>query len=90
MSPSSDSTLPSHLSKMKPLVVIAYNIGKSGIDRSDQMVAYATNIRKGIKWFRKLALHLFLGTMIVNAHIVYGNKKIPGTFSHRMVVLEKY
>ncbi|CAD1474232.1 unnamed protein product, partial [Heterotrigona itama] len=46
---------------------------------SDQMVSYATTIRKSIKWYRKLALHLILGTTIVNAHIVYQratNKKI--------------
>ena len=43
------------------------------------MVSYATTIRKSIKWYSKLALHLLLGTSIVNAHIVYQtatNKKI--------------
>ena len=52
---------------------------KTGIDRNDQMVSYATTIRKSIKWYSKLALHLLLGTSIVNAHIVYQtatNKKI--------------
>ncbi|CAK9809147.1 hypothetical protein ANTQUA_LOCUS5904 [Anthophora quadrimaculata] len=34
---------------LKPLAVVEYNAGKRGIDYSDQMVSYATTIRKGIK-----------------------------------------
>nr|XP_012152967.1 PREDICTED: piggyBac transposable element-derived protein 3-like [Megachile rotundata] len=71
MTPSSNSTHRDRPTKMKPLAIREYNIGKSGIDRSDQMVSYATNIRKTIKWYRKLAIYLLLGTTIVNAHIVY-------------------
>ncbi|XP_076476109.1 uncharacterized protein LOC143302922 [Bombus vancouverensis nearcticus] len=77
---SSNSTYRGRPPKQKPLAVIAYNSGKSGMDRSDQMVSHATTIRKSIKWYRKLALHLILGTTITNAHIVYQtatNKKIP-------------
>ena len=77
---SSNSTYCGRPPKKKPLAVIAYNNGKSGIDKSDQMVIHATTIRKRIKWHRKLALHLLLGTTIANAHIVYQavtNKKIP-------------
>ena len=33
----------------KPLVVLAYNKGKAGIDLSDQMASYATTLRKGNK-----------------------------------------
>uniref|UniRef100_A0A182YSN7 DDE_Tnp_1_7 domain-containing protein n=1 Tax=Anopheles stephensi TaxID=30069 RepID=A0A182YSN7_ANOST len=69
--PGKQSTVSSRLSKLKPLAVLEYNIGKSGIDKSDQMTSYATNIRKSIKWYRKLAMYLLLGTTIVNAHIVY-------------------
>ncbi|XP_015440316.1 PREDICTED: uncharacterized protein LOC107195061 [Dufourea novaeangliae] len=71
MTPSSDSTHRGRPPKIKPLAIMEYNIGKTGIDRSDQMVSYAINIRKIIKWYRKLALHLLLGTTFVNAHIVY-------------------
>ncbi|KAK2575341.1 hypothetical protein KPH14_009736 [Odynerus spinipes] len=42
--------------KLKPLAVLAYNKGKCGIDYSDQMVAYASTMRKGLKWYRKLGL----------------------------------
>ncbi|KAI4485552.1 hypothetical protein M0802_012742 [Mischocyttarus mexicanus] len=71
MTRSSDSTHRGRPSRMKSLTIIEYNIGKNGIDRSDQMVSYATNIRKSIKWYRKLAIYLLLGTTVVNAHIVY-------------------
>lgn len=72
MVPISDSsTLCGRPPKIKPLAIIAYNTGKSGIDRSDQMASYATTIRKSIKWYRKLAIHFLIGISIVNAHVVY-------------------
>ena len=55
------------------------------------MVSYATTIRKSIKWYRKLALHLLLGTTIVNAHIVYQkatNKKIEIRKFRELLVTE--
>ena len=56
---------------LKPLAVVEYNEGKCGIDYSDQMVSYATTIRKGIKWYRKLGIQLLLGISVVNALTVY-------------------
>ena len=52
---------------LKPLAVVEYNEGKCGMDYSDQMVSYATTIRKGIKWYRKLGIQLLLGISVVNA-----------------------
>lgn len=57
--------------KKKPAVVHFYNKNKFGIDLSDQMASYATSIRKGVKWYRKLAVELLLGVSIVNSWIVY-------------------
>lgn len=37
--------------KLKLLAVLNHNKGKCGIDYLDQMVSYATTIRKGIKWY---------------------------------------
>ncbi|CAK9796923.1 PiggyBac transposable element-derived protein 4 [Anthophora quadrimaculata] len=91
MASNSDSTHRGRPPKQKPLAVLAYNNGKIGIDRSDQMVSYATTIRKSIKWYRKLALHLLLGTSIVNAHIVYQratNKKIEIRKFRELLVTE--
>ena len=56
---------------LKPLAVVEYNEGKCGIDYSNQMVSYATTIRKGIKWHRKLGIRLLLGISVVNALTVY-------------------
>lgn len=42
--------------KAKPLAIIEYNKGKAGIDLSDQMVSYGSTLRKGLKWYRKLAI----------------------------------
>ena len=79
ISNSSSSIHRGRPSKVKPSAVIAYNNGKSGIDRSNQMISYATTIRKSIKSYRKLAIYLLIKTSIVNAHVVYQkatNKKI--------------
>ena len=56
---------------LKPLAVVEYNEGKCGIDYFDQMVFYATTIRKGIKWYRKLGIQLLLEISVVNALTVY-------------------
>ena len=56
---------------LKPLAVVEYNEGKCGIDCSDQMVSYATTIRKGIKWYRKLGIRLLLRISAVNALTIY-------------------
>ncbi|XP_015175257.1 PREDICTED: uncharacterized protein LOC107065789 [Polistes dominula] len=50
MSSSSDSTHRDRPPKQKPLAILAYNKREIGIDRSDQLVSYATTIHKGIKW----------------------------------------
>lgn len=55
----------------KPAVIVDYNNGKIGIDKSDQLSSYCTSIRKGIKWYRKVAFELLTGVAIVNAHIIY-------------------
>ena len=55
---------------VKPNIVIDYNNGMSGVDRSDQMLSYYSALRKTIRWPKKVALHLFEG-MIHNAHIFY-------------------
>ena len=56
---------------IKTKAVVEYNEGMCGIDYSDQMVSFATTIRKGIKWYRKLGIRLLLGISVVNALTVY-------------------
>lgn len=67
----STSRGPRQRNKEKPQVVIDYNKGKAGIDLSDQMSSYATTLRKGVKWYRKLAMEYLLGISLVNALVVY-------------------
>lgn len=56
---------------IKPKCIIDYNKAKKGIDLSDQMSSYYTALRKGLKWYRKTAFELLLGTTIVNSHEVF-------------------
>lgn len=60
----------------KPIAIVDYNKGKCGIDISDQMSSYESPVRKGVKWYRKLALELITSTAVVNALIVY--KQVTG------------
>ena len=69
--PSTSNTTSSARSKLKPKAVIEYNKGKAGIDLSDQIGAYASVLRKGIKWYRKLAFELLLGVAVVNAYFIF-------------------
>ena len=45
-------------SKRKPNVVHIYNNHMSGIDRSDQMLPYHSALRKTIRWYKKVGIHI--------------------------------
>lgn len=69
-------------SKEKPKMVVEYNLGKSSVDLSDQMIAYSSPLRRTIKWYKKLAIELLLNTCIVNSivlfkHVTRKNIAIP-------------
>lgn len=55
----------------KPSTIVQYNNMKSFIDVSDQKASYSTAVRRGIKWYRKVAVELLVNTTVVNAHIAY-------------------
>ncbi|KAJ4432959.1 hypothetical protein ANN_15216 [Periplaneta americana] len=57
----------------KPKVIIDYNNSKAFIDLSDQLKVYNTSLRRGIKWYRKLANEMIFGTTIVNAQVIYSS-----------------
>jgi hypothetical protein len=58
----------------KPNILRDYNNGMSGIDRSDQMVSYYSSLRKTLRWYKKISLHI-IEVFIMNAHIlIYGSK----------------
>lgn len=58
---------------MKPPAIIAYNNAKKGVDISDQMSSYYTSLRKSLKWYRKVAFEVLLGTCVVNAWVIYNS-----------------
>lgn len=53
----------------KPKIVVEYNLGKSSVDLSDQMIAYSSSLRRTVKWYKKLAIELLLN--IVNALVMF-------------------
>lgn len=57
----------------KPECVISYNKAKKGVDFSDQMSSYHSVLRKGVKWYRKLAFELLFGVAVVNAWVIYNS-----------------
>lgn len=55
----------------KPSTILEYNKAKAYIDLSDQLASYATSLRKGVKWYRKVAIELITNTTVVNAFEIY-------------------
>ena len=45
--------------KMEPNIIKDSNQYMSGVDRAEQMVSYYDCLRKTIRWYKKVALHLF-------------------------------
>lgn len=60
----------------KPEVIVQYTQHMSGVDLSDQYMAFHTNLRKSMKWWRKLFFHLF-NMVLLNSYIL--NKKFGKT-----------
>ena len=52
---------------MKPNVIRDYNANMSGIDRSDQMMAYHSGLRKTVRWYKKVGVHI-LEILLTNSN----------------------
>ena len=52
--------------KMKASTVTDYNLGMSGIDRSDQILPYYQGLRRTVRWYKKIGFH-FLEIYMHNA-----------------------
>ena len=70
-----DVTKKGKVSKVikKPLCGLDYNEAKKGVDLSDQISSYYTALRRGIKWYRNVALELITRTAIVNSWTLHKN-----------------
>ena len=51
--------------KLKPNLIRDYNDGMSAIDRYDQMLSYHSALRKTIRWYKKIGVHMF-EKMLIN------------------------
>lgn len=60
--------------KLKPICIADYNKYMSGIDRSDQMMAYYSTLKKTIRWYRKVFFHL-VDLCIWDAYYLYKKVK---------------
>ena len=61
---------------MKPNTVKEYNMNMSGIDRSDQMLSYRSALRKTIRWYKKLGVHL-IEMFLINSHLLFQKANGP-------------
>lgn len=57
---------------IKPNIVQDYNDGMSGVDTSDQMLSYYSGLRKTLRWYKKMGLHI-LEVCVINAHILHSD-----------------
>ena len=55
----------------KPKIVVEYNLEKSSVDLSDQMIACSSPLRKTLKWYKKLAIEILLNPCMVNAMVLF-------------------
>ncbi|XP_046402029.1 piggyBac transposable element-derived protein 4-like [Ischnura elegans] len=54
----------------RPKMVVKYNTYMGGVDRADQLMAYYPLERKSLRWYLKVALHVF-HLMQINSYILY-------------------
>ena len=62
----------------KPVPIYEYTKNMSGVDISDQYMAFHVSLRKSMKWSRKLFFHL-LNMLILNSYLLnkkFGKKKM--------------
>lgn len=76
--------------KEKPRPIAEYNKYMGGIDRMDQMMAYYPCVRKTLRWYKKLGIHMFQ-LLFYNAFILYTkySGKRLSYYNFRLAVLEK-
>ncbi|XP_070188662.1 piggyBac transposable element-derived protein 4-like [Littorina saxatilis] len=54
----------------KPEVVVNYNSHMGGVDRSDQMVSYATFNFRTLKWWKRVIFHV-ISLSVLNSYLMY-------------------
>ena len=65
----------------KPSAVVEYTNKMGGVDLSDQLMNYYHFLRRSVKWWRKLWVHM-LNMVVMNAHVLNKQFGLIGTLSH--------
>ena len=55
---------------VKPNIVIDYHANMPGVDTSDQNFSYHSSLRKTVRWYKKVGVHIY-ETLLINAHYIY-------------------
>ena len=63
---------------LRPSVVLSYDKFMGGVDRSDQMVSYATFNSRTLKWWKRVIFHV-ISLSILNAYLLYKEKTEDAT-----------
>ena len=69
--------------KQKPNMVKDYNESMSGIDRSDQMLSYHSGLRKTLRWYKKVGVHV-MELCLTNAYYLYQKFSTNDEFKHQL------
>ena len=76
--------------KQKPNIVRDYNAGMSGVDKADQMISYYDSLRKTVRWYKKVGLHV-LDILMHNAYalnVKYGSDSDVTLLKYREFVIK--
>ncbi|XP_046674860.1 piggyBac transposable element-derived protein 4-like [Homalodisca vitripennis] len=74
----------------KPSMVVRYNKGMSGIDRSDQMISYYSTPRKSLRWYIKIFFHL-LDVSLWNSTFIFSKLTTKTTYlNFRDIIIKQY
>ena len=68
--------------KQKPNAIYVYNQNISGIDQSDQMLSQHSGLRKIVRWYKKVGIHIF-EIFVANSFYLYMKNTTRSKFSTR-------
>uniref|UniRef100_A0A2H8TRK2 PiggyBac transposable element-derived protein 4 n=2 Tax=Melanaphis sacchari TaxID=742174 RepID=A0A2H8TRK2_9HEMI len=61
--------------KLKPEPIANYNKFMSGIDRQDQMNSYYPFLRKTVRWYKKIGIHV-IQMLLLNSYNLYNQSQV--------------
>lgn len=76
--------------QIKPHSVVQYNLNMGGIDKVDQMLSYYSTERKSIKWYKKIAFHIF-EMILFNSYFLFKKANLNSKlviFYYRLKIID--